>query len=182
MAGSSTRTRTERPCWRRLLPPDRAASTPARAASTSDSRSISLSARILAHCSVRRRAPRRARQPRRRRRGQHHQAANISASIRRLKAAIKELQEQGYDLPDYPEHAQSATRPSSPVYDSSRAPVNPVLARATPTAARLSVKSFSRRPTRPPRRLVRPDSQTHTAPMGGDFFAASVRSTRPPTP
>src|SRR3954464_11314856 len=28
---------------------------------------------------------------------------NISASIPQLKAAIKELQQQGYDLPDYPE-------------------------------------------------------------------------------
>ena len=30
---------------------------------------------------------------------------NVSASIPQLKAAIKELQEQGYDLPDYPENA-----------------------------------------------------------------------------
>ena len=28
---------------------------------------------------------------------------NISASIPQLKAAVKELQSQGYDLPDYPE-------------------------------------------------------------------------------
>ena len=28
---------------------------------------------------------------------------NVSASIPQLKAAVKELQEQGYDLPDYPE-------------------------------------------------------------------------------
>src|ERR1700729_3390389 len=28
---------------------------------------------------------------------------NISASVPQLKAAIKELQEQGYDLPDYPD-------------------------------------------------------------------------------
>ncbi|MBR1126646.1 NADP-dependent isocitrate dehydrogenase, partial [Bradyrhizobium lablabi] len=32
---------------------------------------------------------------------------NISASIPQLKAAVKELQEQGYDLPDYPENPQS---------------------------------------------------------------------------
>ena len=31
---------------------------------------------------------------------------NISASVPQLKAAIKELQEQGYDLPDYPENPQ----------------------------------------------------------------------------
>ena len=29
---------------------------------------------------------------------------NVSASVPQLKAAIKELQEQGYDLPDYPEN------------------------------------------------------------------------------
>src|SRR6478735_7144921 len=32
---------------------------------------------------------------------------NISASVPQLKAAIKELQEQGYDLPAYPENPQS---------------------------------------------------------------------------
>ena len=32
---------------------------------------------------------------------------NISASIPQLKAAIKELQEQGYDLPNYPENPSS---------------------------------------------------------------------------
>ena len=32
---------------------------------------------------------------------------NVSASVPQLKAAVKELQEQGYDLPDYPENPQS---------------------------------------------------------------------------
>ncbi|MEM1347431.1 MAG: NADP-dependent isocitrate dehydrogenase, partial [Myxococcota bacterium] len=32
---------------------------------------------------------------------------NISASIPQLKAAIAELQEKGYDLPDYPEEPQT---------------------------------------------------------------------------
>ncbi|WP_323794339.1 NADP-dependent isocitrate dehydrogenase, partial [Nocardioides sp.] len=32
---------------------------------------------------------------------------NVSASIPQLKAAIKELQGQGYDLPDYPENPQT---------------------------------------------------------------------------
>ena len=31
---------------------------------------------------------------------------NVSASVPQLKAAVKELQEQGYDLPDYPENPQ----------------------------------------------------------------------------
>src|ERR1044071_991733 len=33
---------------------------------------------------------------------------NISASVPQLKAAIKELKEQGYDLPDYPEDPKTA--------------------------------------------------------------------------
>ena len=32
---------------------------------------------------------------------------NVSASLPQLKAAVKELQEQGYDLPDYPENPQT---------------------------------------------------------------------------
>ena len=31
---------------------------------------------------------------------------NISASVPQLKAAIKELQQQGYELPDYPDEPQ----------------------------------------------------------------------------
>ena len=32
---------------------------------------------------------------------------NVSASVPQLKAAVKELQEQGFDLPDYPENPQT---------------------------------------------------------------------------
>src|SRR3954471_10530482 len=39
---------------------------------------------------------------------------NISASIPQLKAAVKELQEQGYDLPDYPDY------PDNPSSDEER--------------------------------------------------------------
>jgi len=35
---------------------------------------------------------------------------NVSASIPQLKAAIKELQEQGYKLPDYPEDRRTMRR------------------------------------------------------------------------
>ncbi len=54
---------------------------------------------------------------------------NVSASIPQLKAAIKELQGQGYDLPDYPENPQTdedkATRAR---YDKTKgSAVNPVL-------------------------------------------------------
>src|SRR5687768_242730 len=33
---------------------------------------------------------------------------NVSASVPQLKAAIKELQQQGYDLPDYPDEVKDA--------------------------------------------------------------------------
>ncbi len=39
---------------------------------------------------------------------------NISASIPQLKAAIAELQEQGFDLPDYPDNPQSDEDKDSP--------------------------------------------------------------------
>lgn len=38
---------------------------------------------------------------------------NISASVPQLVAAIKELQDQGYDLPDYPKRRQTTPRRKS---------------------------------------------------------------------
>ncbi len=64
---------------------------------------------------------------------------NISASIPQLKAAVEELQEQGYDLPDYPDEAEErrGRRTSAPATTRSRAPRSTrCCARATPTAAR----------------------------------------------
>ncbi|MGA1525099.1 MAG: NADP-dependent isocitrate dehydrogenase, partial [Planctomycetota bacterium] len=54
---------------------------------------------------------------------------NISASIPQLKAAIAELQAQGYDIPAYPEEPQSdAERDTKARYDSVKgSAVNPVL-------------------------------------------------------
>ncbi|MEM6741232.1 MAG: NADP-dependent isocitrate dehydrogenase [Pseudomonadota bacterium] len=54
---------------------------------------------------------------------------NISASVPQLVAAIKELQGQGYDLPDYPEDPQSdAERSARARYDAVKgSAVNPVL-------------------------------------------------------
>ena len=54
---------------------------------------------------------------------------NISASIPQLKAAIKELQDKGYDLPDYPENPQTdEDRATRAKYDKVKgSAVNPVL-------------------------------------------------------
>ena len=54
---------------------------------------------------------------------------NISASIQQLKAAIKELQDQGYKLPDYPENPQNDTEKDARArYDKVKgSAVNPVL-------------------------------------------------------
>ncbi len=54
---------------------------------------------------------------------------NVSASIPQLKAAIKELQEQGYDLPDYPESPSTdEERATRATYDAVKgSAVNPVL-------------------------------------------------------
>ena len=47
---------------------------------------------------------------------------NVSASIPQLKAAIAELQEQGIDLPDYPDNPQTdEDRTSAPATTGSRA-------------------------------------------------------------
>ncbi len=63
---------------------------------------------------------------------------NISASIPQLKAAIKELQAQGYDLPAYPdEPTTDEERDVRARYDRVKgSAVNRSCARATPTAAR----------------------------------------------
>ncbi len=62
---------------------------------------------------------------------------NISASIPQLKAAIAELQEQGYALPDYPDDPKTdQERDIRARYDKVKgSAVNPVLREATPTAA-----------------------------------------------
>jgi isocitrate dehydrogenase len=73
---------------------------------------------------------------------------NISASNPQLKAAVKELQEKGYDLPDYPENPQSdEERAAREAYDRVKgSAVNPVLREGnSDRRAPESVKSFARK-------------------------------------
>jgi isocitrate dehydrogenase len=100
---------------------------------------------------------------------------NISASIPQLKGAIRELQSQGYNVPDYPENPQSDAEKSiqaqyGKVLGSA---VNPVIREGnSDRRLPLSVKVFGKKH---PGKLGAwsPDSKTHVANMtGGDFYGS----------
>lgn len=100
---------------------------------------------------------------------------NISASIPQLKAAIKELQQQGYRLPDYPDDAQTdAERDAKARYDKIKgSAVNPVLREGnSDRRAPLSVKNYARKH---PHKMGAwsADSTSHIAHMDkGDFYGS----------
>ena len=100
---------------------------------------------------------------------------NISASIPQLKAAIKELQQQGYKLPDYPEEAKSdADRDVKSRYDKIKgSAVNPVLREGnSDRRAPLSVKNYARKH---PHKMGAwsADSKSHVSHMEeGDFYGS----------
>jgi isocitrate dehydrogenase len=97
---------------------------------------------------------------------------NISASTPQLKAAIAELQEQGYDVPDYPESpADDAQREIRTRYDAVKgSAVNPVLRQGnSDRRAPASVKQYARRH---PHSMGAwsADSRSHVSSMSeGDF-------------
>jgi isocitrate dehydrogenase len=99
---------------------------------------------------------------------------NISASIPQLKAAVAELQEQGFALPDYPDNpATDAERAIRAKYDKVKgSAVNPVLREGnSDRRAPASVKNYAKAH---PHRMGTwsPDSRTRVATMGaGDFFS-----------
>jgi isocitrate dehydrogenase len=107
---------------------------------------------------------------------------NISASIPQLQAAVKELQDKGYDIPDYPEEpkndAERALQQRFSVCLGSA--VNPVLRQGNsdrrPAA---SVKKFAQKN---PHKMMKPwpeaGSKSRVAHMdGGDFFASEKSTT-----
>ena len=100
---------------------------------------------------------------------------NISASVPQLKAAIRELQDKGFALPDYPdEPATDAERDAKARYDRVKgSAVNPVLREGnSDRRAPLSVKNYARKH---PHRMGAwsSDSKTHVAHMHeGDFYAS----------
>jgi len=104
---------------------------------------------------------------------------NISASIPQLQDAIKELQEQGYDIPNYPEEPQNPEeeelqRRFSRVLGSA---VNPVLREGnSDRRAATSVKTFAQKN---PHRMMKawPDSgsKARVAHMqGNDFYGSEL--------
>jgi isocitrate dehydrogenase len=103
---------------------------------------------------------------------------NVSASVPQLKAAITELQGQGYAIPDYPEEpATDEERDIRARYDAVKgSAVNPVLREGnSDRRAPASVKAFVRKH---PHSMGAwsPDSKTHVATMDGGDFRSTERS------
>jgi isocitrate dehydrogenase len=100
---------------------------------------------------------------------------NISASVPQLKGAIKELQGQGFDIPDYPDTAGTdAEKEAKSRYDKIKgSAVNPVLREGnSDRRAPLSVKNYARKH---PHKMGAwsSESQSHIAHMSeGDFYGS----------
>jgi isocitrate dehydrogenase len=105
---------------------------------------------------------------------------NISASVPQLKAAIKELQAQGYALPDYPEEpSNDQERDAKAKYDKVKgSAVNPVLREGnSDRRAPGSVKQYARNNPHSMGAWSK-DSLSHVASMSqGDFYGSEVSAT-----
>ncbi len=105
---------------------------------------------------------------------------NISASVPQLVAAIRELQAQGYALPDYPENPQSdAEKDARARYDAIKgSAVNPVLREGnSDRRAAAAVKRFAQSN---PHRMGKwtAESKTEVSSMpGSDFFSNEKSAT-----
>ncbi len=104
---------------------------------------------------------------------------NISASLPQLKAAITELQTQGYDLPDYPAAPTSdSERDIQARYDKVKgSAVNPVLREGnSDRRAPQSVKQYAKHHPHP-MGAWSPDSTSHVSHMADHDFYGSETST-----
>ena len=107
---------------------------------------------------------------------------NISASVPQLKAAIKELQEQGFDVPDYPDNpASDEEREIRAHYDRVKgSAVNPVLREGnSDRRAPASVKAYAQKH---PHSMGEwsDDSKSHVTTMSeGDFRSTEASVTIP---
>ncbi|WP_145009625.1 NADP-dependent isocitrate dehydrogenase [Kocuria salsicia] len=103
---------------------------------------------------------------------------NISASIPQLKATIKELQADGYDLPDYPEDASSdEAKEIRARYDRVKgSAVNPVLREGnSDRRAPKAVKEYAKKHPHTMGAWSR-DSKTNVATLGHDDFRTNEQS------
>lgn len=103
---------------------------------------------------------------------------NISASIPQLKAAIAELQSQGFDIPDYPDEASSVEEKDVRArYDRIKgSAVNPVLREGnSDRRAPLAVKNYAKKhPHR--NKAFGEGSKTRVATLGHDDFRSNEKS------
>ncbi|MBW2267287.1 MAG: NADP-dependent isocitrate dehydrogenase [Deltaproteobacteria bacterium] len=103
---------------------------------------------------------------------------NISASIPQLKAAIKELQDRGYDLPSYPDDPATPEEQAIQArYDKIKgSAVNPVLREGnSDRRAPASVKQYARNHPHPMGAWSR-DSRTHVSHMQAGDFRSNEKS------
>jgi isocitrate dehydrogenase len=103
---------------------------------------------------------------------------NISASVPQLKAAIKELRDQGYDLPDYPENPSTdEQRDVRARYDKVKgSAVNPVLREGnSDRRAPASVKAYARKHPHSMGPWSQ-DSKSHVSTMDDGDFRHSEKS------
>ena len=103
---------------------------------------------------------------------------NISASVPQLKAAIKELQSKGYNIPDYPNEAETEAEKEIKVrYDKIKgSAVNPVLREGnSDRRAPKAVKNYAKKN---PHSMGAwsSDSKTHVATMEANDFAHNENS------
>ncbi|MDA0169845.1 NADP-dependent isocitrate dehydrogenase [Solirubrobacter taibaiensis] len=107
---------------------------------------------------------------------------NISASLPQLKAAIKELQDAGYDIPDYPEDPRDEdAKAAREAYDRVKgSAVNPVLREGnSDRRAPASVKSYAQAHPHSMGAWSK-DSRSHVATMtDGDFRSTELSTTLP---
>jgi isocitrate dehydrogenase len=104
---------------------------------------------------------------------------NISASVPQLKAAIKELQEQGYAIPSYPDEAKTSEQKDIQIrYNKIKgSAVNPVLREGnSDRRAPKAVKNYARKN---PHSMGKwsSNSNTHVATMSSGDFAHNEKST-----
>ncbi|MCJ2377943.1 NADP-dependent isocitrate dehydrogenase [Vibrio sp. ZSDZ34] len=103
---------------------------------------------------------------------------NISASVPQLKAAIQELQQNGFALPDYPEEPSNAEQEAiKATYDKIKgSAVNPVLREGnSDRRAPLSVKNYAKKN---PHSMGawKSDSKSHVSSMSDNDFFGSEKS------